>query len=246
MSEIGKLIKKIRLRSGLTQAQFAATIGVKQNTVSLYERGSIVPGDSVLTLLYLRAQNQEELEAIASSMEDSSGLPDAAFQSEMYLRSERFALELKTMRKIWASSPLDKARFLELAVTIGREDYVPPWLVEFLYLWITSPPGPDARDLFASVVNEVKYRLSTLNSPRSQSVADGPPYDVTDPRYTTQILWLMMECPTQNDQFFTGFSMTQAKFDSVQIGARPVSCPFCGTVHTWDKSSVSLSLPDST
>lgn len=87
----------MRKRNGLTQAEFAATLGVKQNTISAYERGELHPSDSVLLLLAIRAENEEERQAVAACMEDPSGLPESAAQSEFFINTRR-ALEESARR----------------------------------------------------------------------------------------------------------------------------------------------------
>jgi transcriptional regulator with XRE-family HTH domain len=76
-------------------------------------------------------------------------------------------------------------------------------------------------------------------------VGTGPPFARSDPRYREQVLWLMMNCPDEHKPFYTNFSMTQEKFDMVEIEGRPITCPVCGIVHKWGKKDVYLALPSS-
>ena len=44
-------IKAVRKSAGLKQAEFAARLGIKSNTVTSYETGLRVPSDTVITLI---------------------------------------------------------------------------------------------------------------------------------------------------------------------------------------------------
>ena len=48
MIEIKDRIKQIRKEKGLTQAEFANALGVKQNTIATYEIGRIAPSDAII------------------------------------------------------------------------------------------------------------------------------------------------------------------------------------------------------
>lgn len=91
-------IKELRKALGLSQTQFGERIGVKQNTVAVYELGRIVPSESVLELIrrefgvseaWLRdgvgemfvPQSREE--EIAAFVHDVCGPEGTAFQRRL-------------------------------------------------------------------------------------------------------------------------------------------------------------------
>ena len=49
INAIGENIRRVRKKSGLTQAQFGEVIGKSQSTVYSYENGSVIPSFKVLT-----------------------------------------------------------------------------------------------------------------------------------------------------------------------------------------------------
>ena len=48
---LGKRVKIIRSKTGKTQSAFGETIGVKGNTVAMYESGDRIPSNAVLELI---------------------------------------------------------------------------------------------------------------------------------------------------------------------------------------------------
>lgn len=48
INAIGENIRRVRKKSGLTQAQFGEVIGKSQSTVYSYENGSVIPSFEVL------------------------------------------------------------------------------------------------------------------------------------------------------------------------------------------------------
>ena len=52
-SSLGAWVKEMRERSGLSQAAFARRLGVRQQTVSEWERGRYAPRGASLTVLRL-------------------------------------------------------------------------------------------------------------------------------------------------------------------------------------------------
>ena len=51
INAIGENIRRVRKKSGLTQAQFGEIIGKSQSTVYSYENGSVIPSFEVLTII---------------------------------------------------------------------------------------------------------------------------------------------------------------------------------------------------
>jgi putative transcriptional regulator len=59
-------IARARLRSGLTQAQFAALLGVSQRTLEQWEQGRRVPSGAAKTLIRVAELHPEVLREIAA------------------------------------------------------------------------------------------------------------------------------------------------------------------------------------
>ena len=91
-------IKKLRKALGLNQTQFGERIGVKQNTVAVYELGRAIPSESVITLIqrefgvseaWLRTGEGEMFvprsreEEIAAFVHDVCGPEGTAFQRRL-------------------------------------------------------------------------------------------------------------------------------------------------------------------
>lgn len=81
-------IKELRKALGLTQAEFGAKIGIKQNTVATYEMGRNSPTDTVITLIcrefgvsetWLRTGAGEMFQA-RSREEELGALADSLFR----------------------------------------------------------------------------------------------------------------------------------------------------------------------
>ncbi|MBR3240252.1 MAG: helix-turn-helix transcriptional regulator [Oscillospiraceae bacterium] len=81
-------IREIRKRAGLTQAEFGAKIGVKQNTIATYEMGRNTPTDTVITLIcrvfdvsetWLRTGSGEMFQT-KSRAEELGALTDSLFR----------------------------------------------------------------------------------------------------------------------------------------------------------------------
>ena len=81
-------IKELRKSLGLTQAEFGAKIGIKQNTVATYEMGRNSPTDTVITLIcrefgvsetWLRTGAGEMFQA-RSREEELGALADSLFR----------------------------------------------------------------------------------------------------------------------------------------------------------------------
>lgn len=60
------LVVNIRLRSGLTQAQFASILGVSKRTLEQWEQGRREPSGAALSLLKIAAKHPEVLVDLAS------------------------------------------------------------------------------------------------------------------------------------------------------------------------------------
>ena len=60
-NRIGNLLAGARLKAGLTQAQLAQKLGIKQNMVSDYERGRRTYSDAMATRLGMTLEVREEL-----------------------------------------------------------------------------------------------------------------------------------------------------------------------------------------
>jgi ribosome-binding protein aMBF1 (putative translation factor) len=60
-NRIGNLLAGARLKAGLTQAQLAGKLGIKQNMVSDYERGRRTYSDAMATRLAVTLEVREEL-----------------------------------------------------------------------------------------------------------------------------------------------------------------------------------------
>ena len=58
-------VVRTRLRSGLTQAQFAALLGVSKRTVEQWEQGRREPSGAARTLLMIAAKNPRALRDVA-------------------------------------------------------------------------------------------------------------------------------------------------------------------------------------
>lgn len=91
-------IKALRKALGLNQTQFGERIGVKQNTVAVYELGRAIPSESVITLIqrefgvseeWLRTGEGEMFvprsreEEIAAFVHDVCGPEGTAFQRRL-------------------------------------------------------------------------------------------------------------------------------------------------------------------
>ena len=60
------IVVDIRLRSGLTQAQFASILGVSMRTLQQWEQGRREPSGAALSLLKIAAKHPEVLVDLAS------------------------------------------------------------------------------------------------------------------------------------------------------------------------------------
>ena len=70
LKNIGRRIREIR-GFDLTQAQFAEMLGIRQNTLSNYEKGKIVP--TLEMLLKLKAHSGKSIDWIITGEEKLSG-----------------------------------------------------------------------------------------------------------------------------------------------------------------------------
>lgn len=101
-------IKAIRKALGLNQTQFGEKIGVKQNTVAVYELGRATPSESVLSLIHrefgvseawLRTGEGEMFEPrtreeeIAAFVHDVCGPDGSAFQRRLISLLSRLSPE---------------------------------------------------------------------------------------------------------------------------------------------------------
>jgi putative transcriptional regulator len=57
---VGKLIRELRFLSGLTQEQFAASLGVTYSTVNRWENGRSKPSPMAMKQIEERLQNMSE------------------------------------------------------------------------------------------------------------------------------------------------------------------------------------------
>lgn len=71
-------VRKLRQGLGLTQKEFAARVGVQQNTVSQYESGKIVPSPAVMLHLWQMSKGSEEEELFQAIRDD----PKYAFEGQ--------------------------------------------------------------------------------------------------------------------------------------------------------------------
>ena len=46
---------------------------------------------------------------------------------------------------------------------------------------------------------------------------------------------VMIACPDTGKPIYTGMSCDEVTFETIQLTDRPVLCPECGQVHTWNK-----------
>ena len=69
-NRIGNLLAGARLKAGLTQAQLAHKLGIKQNMVSDYERGRRTYSDAMATRLGMTLEVREELLKYGSGEEE--------------------------------------------------------------------------------------------------------------------------------------------------------------------------------
>ncbi len=65
-------VRRLRLRSGLSQTAFARRLGVRQQTVSEWERGRYVPRGASLTVLRMLAEETAPYDASPPEGEDGS------------------------------------------------------------------------------------------------------------------------------------------------------------------------------
>lgn len=71
LKSIGRRIREIR-GFDLTQAQFAEMLGIRQNTLSSYEKGRIVP--TLEMLLKLKAHSGKSIDWIVTGEEKGDGV----------------------------------------------------------------------------------------------------------------------------------------------------------------------------
>lgn len=210
----------------MTQAEFAATLGVKQNTISAYERGELHPSDSVLLLLAMRAENEEERGAVAESMEDPSGLPDSAAQSEFFINTRRALEELRAVQKLGTYRPSNREALAELALAIAQGDYVPNWLVDILGLWWHNRRQRDTWEYFQRAVSSVRMELAERENQEAEA--------------SQTLFRIMIRCPQTKKPVDTHYTTDRESWRNLDLEPQRLECPACGGTHHWRKEDAYL------
>jgi transcriptional regulator with XRE-family HTH domain len=165
-------IRSIRKRLGANQAKLASICGVKQNSISLYEKGSIVPSGAVLLHLLhfaegaerppiLKALGIQALGAGITSAASEAEFADAMKEVEHYLHlvaeqgfPERDITE-RTAREFLAK---------ETARILSRPRLIRPIIAQILRAWRTHGEVPGAEEVFIDAAAYIEVQLKLLGS----------------------------------------------------------------------------------
>ena len=155
MSNLAGLIKKIRKRSKTTQAEFARRLGVAQSSVSMYEKGKLVPSDPVLILLASQAENEGEKASIAAHLQGTGELHDG-----FVLNPGPIQAELRDLRRIVGGRNSNLIALGDYTLRFLREGTdVPSWLVDVIALWDRYSDRHELWPIFQSLPQQIKGNL---------------------------------------------------------------------------------------
>jgi hypothetical protein len=137
---------------------------------------------------------------------------------------------------------------------VQRKMDVDPILIELLDLWEKHGDDPKYSAFWSRLTSlidsELAARLTSrpYRKPRYVPPPEpgGPPYSKKDdPRYETQILWVMTYCHYDKKPFWTGFTTTQKHYDTAEIPDMRAVCPHCHITQVWNRENAWLALPGS-
>lgn len=172
MATLAEAIRSIRKRLGMNQVKFAALCGVKQNTVSQYEAGTIVPSGKILLYLLNVAEGTERsailkgiavqaLGASLASAADEAEFGDALQEVERYLelvKKQGFPerdVDQRNSREFIAK---------ETARILSRPRLIRPIIAQILRAWRTHGEIPGAEDVFTDAGAYIEVQLKLLDS----------------------------------------------------------------------------------
>lgn len=172
MPDLASVIRTIRKRLGLTQAAFADLIEARQNTISQYETGRIVPSRSVLRLLLGLAVRDERLPVLAAlgvSAEDVGDLPDDVVQHAID-QFDRYISTGGTGAVSGHGGPelFEFARAAMRILSTSHADFSPA-ITDILNKWIEFGSEPRTHELFENAALYLDVELRPLKAARKNA-----------------------------------------------------------------------------
>jgi transcriptional regulator with XRE-family HTH domain len=147
--------------------QFAAELGLRQNTISQYESGKVVPSAIVLLNLFRLATTPSQRSAIRELLGDGAAILDKEDRLESAV--SKLKTELDSAASALRLSGPAYQRFTELAVlTIEDPDGIPLWACELLQMWLDVKGDVKLRQLFDDVVHLASMKIRNAAGQRSQ------------------------------------------------------------------------------
>lgn len=227
MSELGRLIRKIRKRQGKTMAEFGEQLNTTAATISRYEAGKFVPDRSALLKLLGVAQGEERralLRALGSVEPDRLDLKEKDLARDLEIARAEMERVLKEDR----SAPETRRWMLGLALQIGRHPEIPLWLPTIMSLWQRYYTNPRMASLIAELGEKMIARI------RDEEVR----WELQAPNDAPQRV--MIRCPEKGLPVFTGVTVTGREFAVGTFSRMEVFCPHCHITHTWNKPDAFL------
>ncbi len=157
----GELIHEIRKARGETMVKFAAQLGLRQNTISQYESGKIVPSSSVLLGVFRLATTARHKASVRSLLGDAASVLDKEDAFEAAAADLRAKID--DAASALSGSDHARQRFATLATAVVSDPRgIPLWLCELMQLWLESQGDLKARQEFEAVVHDAAMRLRQL------------------------------------------------------------------------------------
>jgi transcriptional regulator with XRE-family HTH domain len=165
MTEIGQIVKRIRLRMRKTQKDFSVLIGSQRVSVSRYEAGSVEPSAPVLWRLYYLAEKDEK-EAIEQALKlrlgaDLTGhniIVDATLSDLEQMVN--FEGRLDAIHSFNPNKRKDFTRFIsEVSMLLETCESIDPSLTEIITLWRNHSGDRSSRTLFRQAADYLRIAL---------------------------------------------------------------------------------------
>jgi transcriptional regulator with XRE-family HTH domain len=139
--------------------QFAACLGLRQNTISQYESGKITPSAAVLAKIHVLAKRPEHKGAVRALLSDDAA--SVLLKDETFERTARALTEdLKASIIELQNTPDAQEQYRRLAVAIASgPGGIPLWLCDLMRIWLKVQSNPQALREFEDVVHRARMKL---------------------------------------------------------------------------------------
>lgn len=165
MPELKDLLKAVRRKAELTQAELAARLGLAQNTISQYESGSAAPSDSTLVRLYAIAIPGPEKEALQTWILSQFGYVPPELQKELLRETQVKQLVRAAPALAGVGWKRLQQEFLKLVESVPSVDSS---LVELVRLYRKHRDNPHLRQVFRDIAVQAEYRLEVKPAAESK------------------------------------------------------------------------------